>query len=97
MNPEDLYNFAAGQIGALLKYDENHQAQLIPTLYEFLNHHCNVERTARSMNISISGLKYRLQRIEEIIGQHPKDPQISFNLQLALNILQIAGKEILRS
>jgi DNA-binding PucR family transcriptional regulator len=97
MDPEDLYDFAARQIGVLLKYDETNQAELIPTLHEFLNHHCNVERTAKSMNISLSGLKYRLQRIEEIIGQNPKDPQISFNLQLALSILQVAGKDILRS
>lgn len=97
MDPEDLYDFAARQIGVLLEYDETNQAELIPTLYEFLNHHCNVERTAKSMNISLSGLKYRLQRIEEIIGQNPKDPQISFNLQLALSILQVAGKDILRS
>lgn len=97
VNPADLYQFAARQIGAVLKYDERYRAELIPTLQEFLNHRCNVERTARSMNISVSGLKYRLQRIEKVTGQDPKDPQASFNLQLALNILQVAGKDKLRS
>ena len=92
-NPSDLSRFASGQIGPLLTYDDAYQSQLLPTLQEFLNNRSNVERTARSMNLSVSGLKYRLQRIQEITGQDPKDPQASFNLQLALNILQLMGKD----
>ncbi|MHB1405094.1 MAG: XylR N-terminal domain-containing protein [Desulfitobacteriaceae bacterium] len=92
-NPSDLSRFATTQIGSLLTYDASYQSQLVPTLLEFLNNRSNVERTARSMNLSVSGLKYRLQRIEEITGQDPKDPQASFNLQLALNILQLMGKD----
>lgn len=92
-NPADLRRFAHAQIGSLLVYDVTYQAELLPTLQEFLNNRGNVEKTARSMNLSISGLKYRLQRIEEITGQNPKDPQASFNLQLALSILQLMGKD----
>lgn len=93
LNPKDLYRFAAGQIGSLLAYDETYKTQLIPTLQEFLNHRGNVERTARIMNMSVGGLKYRLQRIEEITGQDLTDAQACFNLHLALNILQMAGKD----
>lgn len=95
VNPEALYRFAVGQIGAVLEYDETYQTQLIPTLQEYLNHR-NIEVTAKNMNISVSGLKYRLKRIEDIIGRDPKDHQASFNLQLALSILQVAGKGKLR-
>lgn len=97
INPNDLYNFATGQLGALLAYDEAYQAEMIPTLQEFLNHRGNIEGTARSMNMSISGLKYRIQRIEEIAGLTLKDSQACFNLQLALNILQLAGKDKIKS
>jgi sugar diacid utilization regulator len=93
INPKDLYSFATSQIGALLAYDGTYQAQLIPTLEEFLNHRGNIEGTARTMNMSISGLKYRVQRIEEIAGQNLKDSKACFNLQLALNIMQLAGKD----
>lgn len=93
INPKDLYRFATSQLGTLLIYDETYQAQLIPTLQEFLSHRGNIEGTARNMNMSISGLKYRLQRIEEITGQKLKDSQACFNLQLALNIVELAGRD----
>ncbi len=97
VNPNDLYDFAANQLGALLTYDETYQAQLIPTLEEFLNHLGNIEATARTMNMSISGLKYRIQRIEEIAGLKLKDAQSWFNLQFALNILQLSGKDQIKN
>ena len=97
INPKDLYNFTTTQLGSLLAYDETYQAQFIHTLQEFLKHRGNIEATARSMNMSISGLKYRIQRIEEITGQKLKDYQACFNLQLALNILQLAGKHQIKS
>lgn len=93
LDPKDLYQFATNQIGSLLAYDKTYQTQLMPTLQEFLSHRGNVEGTARTMNMSISGLKYRLQRIEEITGQDPKEGQAYFNLHLAVNILQLVGED----
>jgi len=97
INPTDLHRFATEQIGPLFKYDETYQTQLIPTLQNFLNHNSNIEGTARSMNLSASGLNYRLQRIAEITGQDPKDSQACFNLHLAIKILQLVGEDIIKS
>lgn len=97
INPKDLYNFATGQLGALLTYDETYNAQLTTSLQEFLNNRGSIEGTARYMNMSVSGLKYRIQRIEEITGQSLKDSKACFNLELALNILQLAGTEQIKS
>jgi sugar diacid utilization regulator len=93
LNPSDLLHFATSQIGSLVTYDETYQAQLIPTLQKFLSNRGSVEETSKTMNMSISGLKYRLHRIEEITGQDPKDFQACLNFQLALNILQLAGQD----
>jgi sugar diacid utilization regulator len=93
LNPADLNRFAATQIGSLLKYDRIYQTELIPTLKEFIDHRGNAERTARTMNLSIGGLKYRLQRIEEISGHDLKDSKVFFNLSLALNIFQLTGEQ----
>lgn len=93
LNPADLFRFASLSLGKLLSYDDSYQTELLPTLQEFLNNRSNVEGTARAMNMSVSGMKYRLQRIEEITGQDLKDSQACFNLQLAINILHLVGKE----
>ncbi|HBW38621.1 helix-turn-helix domain-containing protein [Desulfosporosinus sp. BICA1-9] len=95
LNPTDLYSFASSQIGSLLAYDKTHNSQLLTTLQEFLNLRGNLEGTARILNLSVSGFKYRLLRIEAITGQDLKDPQACFNLQLALNILQLVGEELI--
>ena len=97
LDPQDIYSFATNHIGALLTYDETFQTELVPTLQEFLSHRGNVEGTAKTMDMSISGLKYRLKRIKEITGQDPKDGQAFFNLYLAINILQLVGKDKIMS
>ncbi|GAB6155064.1 hypothetical protein JCM17380_38150 [Desulfosporosinus burensis] len=97
LNPSELLHFATSQIGSLIEYDETYQTQLIPTLQEFLSHRGSVEETSRAMNMSLSGLKYRLHRIEEITGQDPRDFQSCLNFQLSLNILQLAGRDKIKS
>ena len=92
LNPKDLFEFATSHIGALIAYDETYQTQLISTLQEFLTNRGSLLGTANAMHLSVSGLKYRLQRIEEITGQDTKDSQVCFNLQMALNILQLGDR-----
>lgn len=93
IKPTDLCGFATNEIGTLLAYDETTRAQLIPTLQEFLSHSGNIEATARTMNISVSGLRYRLQRIEDITEKDLKDSYARYGLQLALNIFQLVDVE----
>lgn len=97
LNPSELLNFAINQIGSLITYDEAYQTELLLTLQKFLSHQASTEETSRIMNMSLSGLKYRLHRIEEITGQNPKNFQACLNFQLALNILQLVGKDKLKS
>ena len=41
--------------------------ELTKTLYHYLENGSNVHQTARAMNFSISGLRYRLGRLNEIL------------------------------
>lgn len=92
LKPAELYTYAREQLGALLEYDENHQTDFLKTLQEFLYLRNNVEGTAKSINMSVSGLKYRLQKIEKILATNLKDYKVCFDLQLALVILQLFGE-----
>jgi DNA-binding PucR family transcriptional regulator len=47
--------------------------------------------------MSVSGLKYRLRKIERIIGLDLSDYKVSFDLQLALIILQLFGEYRIRN
>jgi DNA-binding PucR family transcriptional regulator len=92
LKPAELYNYAREQLNALLIYDEKHSTDFLKTLQEFLYLRNNVEGTAKAIKMSVSGLKYRLQKIEKILGHDLKDYKVCFDLQLALVILQLFGE-----
>jgi DNA-binding PucR family transcriptional regulator len=54
------------------------------TLTEYLERGGSYDATARSLAVHRSTLKYRLRRIREISGHDLGDPEVQFNLQLAV-------------
>ncbi len=97
VKPSELYNYARAHLEKLLVYDKEHGSELLKTLQEYLYLRNNVEKTARAINLSVSGLKYRLKRIEKIIGLELNDYKVSFDLQLALVIMQLYGEYRIRN
>lgn len=90
---DQLIMYAERVLENLLEYDLKYGgSQLIQTLYVFLENKCNHEQTSRDLNVSSSGLKYRMRRIREIGEINLEDPIERFNLQLAINILIANGK-----
>ncbi len=91
-HPEEVEEFADSLLGHLAQYDQEHRAELLKTLYYFLQNQGNIQETARFMTISIGAIRYRLKRIQEIAGidiSHPKD---FFDTHLALQIYLFFGK-----
>jgi sugar diacid utilization regulator len=91
-NPEELESFAFGQLGQLFEYDQNNHAELLKTLYLYVENEHNLHKTARIMNISISGMRYRLKRIMELLDMESMNSSRRFELQLALDIFLVLGK-----
>jgi len=84
--------YAEQMLEKLLTYDENGGSQLIETLFLYLENKCNMQQTARDLNVSSSGLKYRMQRLREVGGIDLEDAKERFNIHLALNILIADGR-----
>jgi sugar diacid utilization regulator len=90
---EQLLTYASRTLEKLLKYDEGSGGtNLISTLHVFLANECNLQRTAKELNVSLSGLKYRVQRLKDIGEIDFNHADQKFNLQLALRILNANGK-----
>ncbi|MGQ0779272.1 MAG: PucR family transcriptional regulator [Pseudonocardiales bacterium] len=70
-------------LGALLDYDATKGAQLVETLRGYLKCGGNYDRTAKTLSVHRSTLRYRLQRIREVSGHDLNHPDTRFNLQLA--------------
>jgi len=79
----DVNGFVREWLGSLLDYDERKGAELVHTLTQYLEHGGNYDATAATLSVHKSTLKYRLQRIRELTGLEPNDPDVHFNLQLA--------------
>ena len=62
------------------------------TLYHYLENGSNVHKTARAMNFSISGLRYRLGRLNEILQLDINTPYIRHEIYLALQVLNRFGR-----
>lgn len=90
-HPEELEVFANQQLGELYEYDKKNDAELMKTLYFYVENEHNLHKTARIMNISISGMRYRLRRIKELLDMDLVNSSKRFEIQLALEIFLITG------
>lgn len=88
-NKELLLDFASSQLRKLLEYDREHEGALVETVRAYLANDKRLKETAAACNIHVNGLRYRMQRIEEVAQLDLDDPETCFNLQLALKILEI--------
>lgn len=90
--PNELKRFAEENLQPILDYDQTRNAELLQTLFHYSQNEFNVHKTAREMCISISGMRYRLRKIEELIGTDLSNSNNRFSVQLSLQILLLFGK-----
>ncbi len=84
----ELHSFAVRWLGPLLDYDTKHRSELVATLRELFRQR-SLTDAAAALHIHISTLKYRIGRIEEILGRSVEDWDNVFNLELALRVLAV--------
>lgn len=80
----ELHTFCEETIGALARYDEEHDSHLLETLSTFLDLQGNLSQTARALHLHRNGLLYRLSRIEKTGGCDLGNSSQRLALQIAL-------------
>jgi len=85
----ELDDFVARWLGPLLTYDESHKTELVETLRCVLDTGGVMTEAAKHLFIHISTLKYRVSRIEELLGVELRNAELAFNLHLACKILAV--------
>jgi purine catabolism regulator len=90
-NPE-LRAFQRDVLGPLEVSDTSRRSEFVRTLDAFLRAGGNHMRAARDLNVHRNTLIYRLERIQELLGDADlEDPEMRLNLQLALKIRAALG------
>lgn len=91
LSDDTLINrFVDKQVGELLEVDKNFD--LIKTLYAYIENGININNTAKALSMSISGLRYRLSKISDILNIDLDDTKSVFSVYMALNVLKAKGK-----
>jgi purine catabolism regulator len=85
-DPNTLADFCEHWLSSLIRYDEQHHTDLLPTLAAYFENNGNMARTAHLLNIHRNTLVYRLGRITEILQLDMDDSNVRLNLHLALKI-----------
>jgi DNA-binding PucR family transcriptional regulator len=83
---ESLDDFERRHLGPIAAYDRDRGTSLIETLATFLDVGTNLEATAVRLGTHRNTIRYRLRRITDLTGHDPHDPQVAFEMHLALRI-----------
>jgi DNA-binding PucR family transcriptional regulator len=84
-----LIQFAADRLSCLQQYDQEHDSNLIACLRAYLAAGGEIKETARALSVHRNSVRYKLQRIAEIAQVDLSDPEVRFQLQLALKIIDV--------
>ena len=76
-------------MGDLYEADSKNYADYRDTLRKWLMNKTDVSKTAREMYIHRNTVIYRLERCKEILNSDLNDPDELFNLEIALNLLEM--------
>jgi sugar diacid utilization regulator len=90
-DPSELRGYRDQVIGPLLDYDQRHKGDLVRTLAAFLDHNGNLKATARSLDLHVNSVAYRMQRIRDIASLDLDESEARLRAQLALKILGGVG------
>jgi sugar diacid utilization regulator/predicted hydrocarbon binding protein len=91
-NLSHLEQYALERLKEVKSYDEKYNAELLKTLYYYMENKGNMHKTSRDLNISLGAIRYRIKRIQELSCLDLSNSQDFFDAHLALQISILLGK-----
>jgi PucR family transcriptional regulator, purine catabolism regulatory protein len=89
-DPAELQSFTAEVLGDLAA-DTAEMADLRLTLQTLLDTNLNVAETARLLHFHYNTLRYRISKLERLVGPFSTDAHLRLDVALALQVIQMKG------
>lgn len=87
--PGELWRYCEDLLGPLLDQDRARGSNLLRTLETYLRNDRNIAATARDLFIHYNTLRYRLTRIEELLGGLDRTPTARLSIEVAIHGLRM--------
>lgn len=88
----ELDTFYEEVLAPLVAYDEEWEAELVPTLRVYLQQGANLNSAAKELFIHRHTMRYRLEQIAELLNVDIDSTEVLLNLQIAFLIRDMKGK-----
>ncbi len=82
----DMKEYYQSILGKLDQLDAATRGDLLKTLEAYFSANANIYKAAQNLYLHRNSMKYRLERIKEMLGVDLDEPEIRFNVQLALKM-----------
>ncbi|MGI8652952.1 MAG: PucR family transcriptional regulator [Geodermatophilaceae bacterium] len=87
----ELRSYLAEVLGPLVPDASSEHSDLLETLRVLLEANLNVAEAARSQHFHYNTLRYRIGKLERLLGPFMTDSSIRLNVQLALHLIDVHG------
>ena len=84
----DPHSIAGDSISKLIDYDQQYGQEALSTLKTYMDCSFSIKRAAEKLHVHENTMRYRVNRIEEIIGIELDNSRSIFELMLALTLLE---------
>ena len=89
IDEEELRSFLDDTLGPVLALQSSSRADLLETLSVLLDNRFNVAQTARTLHYHYNTLRYRVNKLEALLGNFVDDAEASLRIGVGLQILRM--------